>query len=315
MIVGQGQVHHRTRHNLTIAHHRPVLDRMHTQNRALGRVQDRRRKHRAVDAAVADAEGAPLQIGDGQAIGLDLLGKSGNGLLDFIQLHAVGVAQDRHHQPLFTADGDADIVKIVQNDVIAVDAGIDVRKLFQRLYAGLDEEGHEAQRNAVALHEMLALTAAQLLDTGQIGLVEGRQHGGLLAGGHQALGNPLADRRHRAALLATGGVKRRVLGSHRCWPGLLHDRRRRGRRNGRLKHGRGRSLLDCGRHGRFHRRCHGPGCGRLLGAFLDAGKQVVQRDASPFAGPGHLIGADVALKHLAPERRGGSRFGQLLHQL
>ena len=54
-------------------------------------------------------------------------GQLGDALLDAGEAQLVGVAQHRHHQPLLGADGHADVVVVVINDVGAVDAGVDQR--------------------------------------------------------------------------------------------------------------------------------------------------------------------------------------------
>ena len=73
VVVGQGQVHHRPDHDLVVDDDRPLLDRVHAEDGALRRVQDRRRQQRAEDAAVGDREGAALQVVDGDlaVAGLD----------------------------------------------------------------------------------------------------------------------------------------------------------------------------------------------------------------------------------------------------
>ena len=44
------------------------------------------------------------------------------------KLELVRVAEDRHHQPLLGADGDADVVEVLVDDVVAVDARVDERE-------------------------------------------------------------------------------------------------------------------------------------------------------------------------------------------
>src|SRR5690606_1524663 len=56
VIVAEGQIHHRADHDLTIHHHRAVLDLVHPQNTRLRRVQDRRGHQGTVNAAVRDGE-------------------------------------------------------------------------------------------------------------------------------------------------------------------------------------------------------------------------------------------------------------------
>ena len=50
----------------------------------------------------------------------------------------VGVAHHRHHEALFGADGNADVIVILVNHVGAVDLGIDGGHVLERLDAGAD---------------------------------------------------------------------------------------------------------------------------------------------------------------------------------
>ena len=56
------------------------------------------------------------------------------------KLEPVGVAHHRHHQALLGADGDADVVVVLVDDVVAVDLGVDRRERLERLDGRLDEE-------------------------------------------------------------------------------------------------------------------------------------------------------------------------------
>ena len=52
MIVGQGDPHDRTDHDLAVADYGLLLDAVQAEDAALRRIKDRRGKKRAVDAAV-----------------------------------------------------------------------------------------------------------------------------------------------------------------------------------------------------------------------------------------------------------------------
>src|SRR5215213_8051197 len=62
VVVGQGQVHHRTHHDITLEGDRALLDAVHAQNADLRRAEDRRRHERAEDTAVGDRESATTEI-------------------------------------------------------------------------------------------------------------------------------------------------------------------------------------------------------------------------------------------------------------
>ena len=57
-----------------------------------------------------------------------LLAEVGDLLLDVGEAQRVGVAQHRHHQALLGADGHADVVVVLVDDVVAVDLGVDRRE-------------------------------------------------------------------------------------------------------------------------------------------------------------------------------------------
>ena len=83
----------------------------------------------------------------------------------------------------------------------AVDRRVDRRKLLQRVHRRLDEEAHEAELDAVLLLEALLVAVAQIDHRLHVDFVErGQDRGGRLRL-HEALGDALAQPRHRHALL------------------------------------------------------------------------------------------------------------------
>ena len=56
-----------------------------------------------------------------------LHGQVGDGLLDLGEAQLVGIAEHRDHQALLGADGHADVVVVLVDDVGPVDAGVDER--------------------------------------------------------------------------------------------------------------------------------------------------------------------------------------------
>ena len=61
----------------------------------------------------------------------------------------VGVAQHRHDQPFGRADGDADVVVVLEHHLVALDLGVEPRELAQRRDGRLDEERRDAEADAV----------------------------------------------------------------------------------------------------------------------------------------------------------------------
>ena len=99
VVVGEGQVHHGADDDLVADGDRAPLDRVHPEDAALGRVEDRHQQQRAEDAAVGDREGAALEVADGDLAVAGLDGIGGDRRLDLGEGEPVAVADDRHHQP------------------------------------------------------------------------------------------------------------------------------------------------------------------------------------------------------------------------
>ena len=65
----------------------------------------------------------PGQVVHGELAVAGLLAERADGLLDLGEAELVGVAHDRNHQTALGADGDADVVVVLVDDVGAVDLG------------------------------------------------------------------------------------------------------------------------------------------------------------------------------------------------
>ena len=125
VIVGQRDVHHRADDDLAFAGHGAVLDRVHAEDAALRRIDDRRREQRAEDAAVGDRERAAFEV-----LGLEfVLGGAAaevvDRLLDFGEAQPLGESQHGHDQALRAADGDADVVVVPIDDLVVANFGIE----------------------------------------------------------------------------------------------------------------------------------------------------------------------------------------------
>src|SRR5438067_583437 len=66
MVVAKGEVHHRTHHDRAVYGDRALHDFVHAQNSALRRIQNWCAQERAVNAAVRDRKGTPLELFDFQ---------------------------------------------------------------------------------------------------------------------------------------------------------------------------------------------------------------------------------------------------------
>ena len=137
-------------------------------------------------------------------------------LFDLGKAHPVGVAQDRHDEPLLDADRDPDVVMVLVDDVVAVDLGVDPGNLLQCDDRRLDEDRHEAKANAVFFLKGLAPALAQRDRLAHVDFIEGGQHCRGVLRRLKALGDPPSQARHPHPNLAlrrgSGGEGRAGVG-------------------------------------------------------------------------------------------------------
>ena len=210
MVVRQSQVIDGPDHDLSVFDHRTIPRCMHPQNRRLGRVDDRGGQHRSEHAAVGYREGASGQLVDRQAPLRRPRAVVGDTPLDLGEAELIGVAQDRHHQPPRGPHRDADVEIAVVDDLGAVHRSVDDRIFLQRRNRGLHEERHEAELHAVLPLEPVLVAAAQLDQRPHVHFIERGQDRRRRLRLHQALGDALAQARHRYTLLRPSAEQRGV---------------------------------------------------------------------------------------------------------
>ena len=196
VVVAEGEVHHRADDDLAVEGDGALLDGVHAEDAALRRVKDGRAEERAVGAAVGNGEHAALQILDGDLAFLAFFGVVEDVLLDAGEGFLVAIAQHRDDEAFLGADGDADVVEVVLDDIRAIDAAVDGWHVFERLGDGFDEKGHEAELHAVLFQEILLHAFPELHDGGHIDLVEGGEDGGGLLGIDEMGRDLAAQHRH-----------------------------------------------------------------------------------------------------------------------
>ena len=109
------------------------------------------------------------------------LGEVVDRLLDLGEAHPLGVPQHRHDQAAVAADGDADVEVVVVDDLVAVDLGVDLGALLERVDRRLDEERHEAELDAVRFFGTIRLCSPRSSITADhVDFVERRQQRGVL---------------------------------------------------------------------------------------------------------------------------------------
>ena len=199
MVVGEGKIHHRADHHLAVDGDGALLDLVHAEDAALGRIEDRGAQQGSVDAAVGDGEDAALEVGktDLSFAGLD--GVSEEFLLEPGKGELLAITDDGDDQSLLGADGHPDVVVVVLDEFVPFQLRVDLRNGLQRFDDGLDEEGHEAELHAILGLETLLDLLAEAHDGAHVDLVEGGEDGGSLLGVDQLQGNLAAERGELAA--------------------------------------------------------------------------------------------------------------------
>ena len=118
----------------------------------------------------------------------------------------VRVAHDRHDEALVGADGDADVIVVLVDEVRAVDFGVDGGNLLQRLNTRFDEKAHEAELGGVLFLEGVLVAGAQRHHFAHVDLVEGREHRRGILRVLEAPGDRLTQLGHAHALFASAVV-------------------------------------------------------------------------------------------------------------
>ena len=206
--------------DLAVHHRRAILDRVQAEDADLRRIDDRRAHQRAEHAAVGDAERAAAQIVERERAVVRALREVADAALDAGERRAVRVAQHRHDQAFGRAHGHADVVVVLEDDLVALDLGVEAREFLQRGDRGLHEERRDAEADAVLRLERFLLSLAQRHHRRHVHFIERRQQRGRL------LRFDEAARDRRAALghaLARFGARRRYRrgdgAGHAWWRG------------------------------------------------------------------------------------------------
>src|SRR5439155_1719489 len=122
MVVAKGEVHHRTDHDRAVYGDGALHDFVHAQNSALRRIQNWCAQERAVNAAVRDRKGTPLELFDFQFSFTRFLRVVGDIPLQIGKRLFVSIAHNRNDQPPFRPDGDPDVVEIILNEIVSFDS-------------------------------------------------------------------------------------------------------------------------------------------------------------------------------------------------
>jgi len=151
VVIRQRKKHHRADDDLSVQRDRAFLDRVHSQNARLRRIDDGRREQRTENAAVRDGERAALKFFRLQFSLLRTFRKIGDGFFNFRKNSCVQRSAKPDDQPAVARNCHANIKTVMINDVVAANFGVELRKLFQRADDGFHEKRHEAELDLITL--------------------------------------------------------------------------------------------------------------------------------------------------------------------
>ena len=201
MIVSQGNVHDGTSHDLTSSDDRAHLGCVHAEDSALRHVDDRGSHHRAENATIGDGESTTGQILKGDLAVTSLSSQVTKTTLEVSEAKILTVAEDGHHKASGSGDSSADVNKVAIDHVAVVDDSVDHGLLLQGLNGGLHESAHEAELDAVLLHESVLDLFSHIHVVSHVNLVEGGEEGVFVLGLLETAGNCLTHPAHFDASL------------------------------------------------------------------------------------------------------------------
>ena len=225
----------------------------------------------------------PRHLGRRQLAVARLAGQRRQLARDVDQALLVDVADDRHDEALRRVGREAEVVVLLEDEVVAVERGVELRELLQRRHAGLEQQGDHRELHAL-LRVLLVRALAEGLQLGDVRLVEvrdvrdhhpvARQHraADLLDPRQRLRARPGRTSRSRpwATAGARGPAGRR---RRRRAPPWAPPRRGAGRRTGTGLGGLDVGLGDAA----LARRCRRPGRGRRRARARAAGRPGSRR--------------------------------------
>lgn len=120
--------------------------------------------------------------------------------------HLVGAPNHGDHEALGRIDGDTDVPAGVENQIVAIDAGVELRELLQSGQHRLDDQGLDGDLVAVAFTE----GPAHLEQAGGVDIVEGGDVRDLCPALGHVGGDGATETRHGSPLVRGGSRFRLV---------------------------------------------------------------------------------------------------------
>jgi hypothetical protein len=113
---------------------------------------------------------------------------------DFGKPLLITVAKDRHHKSFVGTNGDTNIIKLLGDNFVPFDPRVDFWYSLKGVSHGLGKEGHESELKTVSFNESILIFFSQFNHRTHVDFVKGRQHGGFLCCGDEALSDFTAER-------------------------------------------------------------------------------------------------------------------------
>src|SRR3984885_8071675 len=173
VIVGERQIHHAANGYRVVNYYRALFDCAQAEDRDIGLIDYRQAEQAAEDAGVGDGEGAFGDFLGLEFFGAGAFGKIVHGARDAQEIFLLGILYDWNDQAPVESYGDADVAFFVQDDVGAVDRGIDGGKGAQSFHGSAHEEGHEGELGAAGFFKLRFHFGAQRRNRRHIRFVHG----------------------------------------------------------------------------------------------------------------------------------------------
>src|SRR5215218_6731334 len=209
VVEGDRDVPHPADHDLALAHDRTLADPMHAEDPHLRRIDQRRHQDPGELARARDREGAAAELLRLQAALARRLGETRHLSLELLERGRIAVAHDRNDQPVVGRDRDADVVAVEVDQLVAVDARVELGVFLERQRRRAQREGDEPPQ----------------VDVSEITLVDPRDRRDVAVCTRHVLGHQAADAADPLPPLARGRrsePRRRpadvVLGHSPLWP-------------------------------------------------------------------------------------------------
>src|SRR6185369_17866673 len=145
VIVTKRQIHHWADFHFAVHRHGARHDFVHAKDAALRKIQNWSGKERTIHTAICDCECAALEIFEFQFSIARPDCEFGNIALQIGKTFLIRVAHYRHHKSPFGSNRYADVVKVILDKIVTVDASIDDGHRLERFHRRLHEKRHQSE--------------------------------------------------------------------------------------------------------------------------------------------------------------------------